>query len=60
VQPPRLRVQAWTGVLVVLTLIFQTDGLGTLTAPIGRWLKGEPFRRGGGGGGGAEGVDVRP
>jgi branched-chain amino acid transport system permease protein len=55
-----LFIQAFTGVLAVLTLIFQPDGLGTVTAPIGRWLRGEPFRRGGGGGGGAEGVDVRP
>ena len=55
-----LFIQAFTGVLAILTLIFQPDGLGTLTAPIGKWLKGGPFRRGGGGGGGAEGIDVRP
>jgi branched-chain amino acid transport system permease protein len=37
-------IQALAGVLAILTLIFQPEGLGTITAPIGRWLKGEPFR----------------
>jgi branched-chain amino acid transport system permease protein len=55
-----LFIQALTGVLAVLTLIFQPDGLGTVTAPIGRWLKGGPFRLGGSGASGAEGIDVRP
>jgi branched-chain amino acid transport system permease protein len=32
-----------SGLLAILTLIFQPDGLGTFTAPIGRWLKGERF-----------------
>src|SRR5207237_721308 len=32
-----------SGLLAILTLIFQPDGLGTITAPIGRWLKGERF-----------------
>ena len=30
-----------SGLLAILTLIFQPDGLGTITAPIGRWLRGE-------------------
>jgi branched-chain amino acid transport system permease protein len=33
-----------SGLLAILTLIFQPDGLGTFTAPIGRWLRGEPFQ----------------
>jgi len=37
-------VQALSGLLAILTLIFQPDGVGTITAPIGRWLKGERFR----------------
>jgi len=41
-------------------LIFQPEGLGTFTAPIGRWLKGERFEVDLSGGGGAEGVDARP
>jgi ABC-type branched-subunit amino acid transport system permease subunit len=53
-------VQALSGALAILTLIFQPDGLGTLTAPLGRWLKGDRFELGHGGGGGAEGIDVRP
>ena len=53
-------VQATSGVLAILTLIFQPDGLGTVTAPIGRWLKGEPFVFGSRGGAGAEGLSVRP
>jgi ABC-type branched-subunit amino acid transport system permease subunit len=54
-------VSALGGVLAILTLIFQPDGLGTVTAPIGRWLKGEPFSLHAGGGPGAEGVaDARP
>jgi branched-chain amino acid transport system permease protein len=55
-----LFIQAFTGVLAILTLIFQPDGLGTITAPIGSWLKGGRFRMGAGGGTGAEGIDVRP
>ena len=46
--------------LAILTLIFQPDGLGTVTAPIGRWLKGGRFEMHGSGGHGAEGVDARP
>jgi branched-chain amino acid transport system permease protein len=54
-------VRALAGLLAVLTLIFQPDGLGTFTAPVGRWLKGERFSLGHGGGPGAEGVgDARP
>jgi branched-chain amino acid transport system permease protein len=53
-------IQSFSGLLAVLTLIFQPDGLGTITAPIGRWLKGERFTMHGGSGGGAEGVNVRP
>jgi branched-chain amino acid transport system permease protein len=52
-------VQAISGVLAVLTLIFQPEGLGTFTAPIGRWLKGERFHLGHEGGA-AEGINVRP
>ncbi|HZQ29345.1 MAG TPA: branched-chain amino acid ABC transporter permease [Acidimicrobiales bacterium] len=52
-------VQVISGVLAILTLIFQPEGLGTFTAPIGRWLKGERFQLGHGGGG-AEGINVRP
>src|SRR5205807_8658306 len=52
-------IQAFSAVLAIFTLIFQPDGLGTITAPIGRWLRGERFQlahgggalgRGGGGG----------
>lgn len=54
-------IQALAGVLAILTLVFQPEGVGTFTAPIGRWLKGEPFRlHGAGGAGGAEGISVRP
>lgn len=52
-------VQAISGALAVLTLIFQPEGLGTFTAPVGRWLKGGKFEIGHGGGG-AEGINVRP
>jgi branched-chain amino acid transport system permease protein len=52
-------VQALSGVLAILTLIFQPEGLGTFTAPLGRWLKGDRFHLGHGGGG-AEGINVRP
>lgn len=56
-----LVIQATSAVLAILTLIFQPEGLGTVTAPIGRWLKGERFSmHAGGGGAGAEGIDVRP
>jgi branched-chain amino acid transport system permease protein len=53
-------IQSLSGVLAVLTLIFQPDGVGTITAPIGRWLKGERFSMHSASGGGAEGVNVRP
>jgi branched-chain amino acid transport system permease protein len=52
-------VQALSGLLAILTLIFQPEGLGTFTAPLGRWLKGGRFHLGHGGGG-AEGINVRP
>jgi branched-chain amino acid transport system permease protein len=55
-----LFIQAFTGVLAILTLIFQPDGLGTLTSPIGKWLKGERLRPAQAAGSGAEGVSVRP
>jgi branched-chain amino acid transport system permease protein len=56
-----LVVQTLSGILAIVTLIFQPDGLGTITAPIGRWLKGGPFSlHGGTEGSGAEGVSVRP
>src|SRR4051812_17140353 len=53
-------IPALSGVLAIVTLIFQPEGLGTFTAPIGRWLKGERFRVDLSGGGRAEGVDARP
>jgi branched-chain amino acid transport system permease protein len=53
-------IPALSGVLAILTMIFQPDGLGTVTAPIGRWLKGERFELHGAAGPGAEGVDARP
>jgi branched-chain amino acid transport system permease protein len=53
-------LQATAGVLAVLTLIFQPEGLGTFTGPIGRWLKGDRFQMGHASGGGAEGVNARP
>jgi branched-chain amino acid transport system permease protein len=53
-------IPALSGVLAIVTLIFQPEGLGTFTAPIGRWLKGERFHVDLSGGGGAEGVDARP
>ena len=53
-------IPALSGLLAILTLIFQPDGLGTVTAPIGRWLKGERFDVHGVGGVAAEGVDARP
>ncbi len=53
-------IQALAGVLAILTLIFQPDGLGTITAPIGRWLKGEKFSLHGGASEGAEALSVRP
>jgi branched-chain amino acid transport system permease protein len=52
-------VQVISGLLAILTLIFQPEGLGTFTAPVGRWLKGGRFELGHGGGG-AEGINVRP
>jgi ABC-type branched-subunit amino acid transport system permease subunit len=55
-----LFIQAFTGVLAILTLIFQPDGLGTVTAPIGRWLKGGRFALGERSGAGAEVADARP
>ena len=55
-------VSALSGLLAILTLVFQPNGLGTITAPIGAWLKGGPFSlHGAGGGPGAEGAaDARP
>ena len=53
-------IPALSGVLAILTMIFQPEGVGTITAPIGRWLKGERFQLHGGGGPAAEGVDARP
>jgi len=53
-------IPALSGVLAIVTLIFQPEGLGTFTAPIGRWLKGERFHVDLSGGSGAEGVDARP
>ena len=53
-------VQALSGTLAILTLIFQPEGLGTFTAPLGRWLKGERFSLRHGGGLGAETTNVRP
>ena len=54
-------VQSIAGVLAILTLIFQPDGLGTITAPLGRWLKGERFSlHGGDAGPGAEAISARP
>lgn len=38
-----LWVQAFGGVLAIVTLIQQPEGAGTITAPIGRWLRGGPF-----------------
>jgi branched-chain amino acid transport system permease protein len=55
-----LFIQAISGVLAIATLIFQPDGLGTVTAPIGRWLKGGRFELEAGGGPAAEGVHGRP
>ena len=53
-------IPALSGLLAIVTLIFQPEGLGTFTAPIGRWLKGDRFHVDVSGGGGAEGVDARP
>jgi branched-chain amino acid transport system permease protein len=53
-------IQSLAGLLAVLTLIFQPDGVGTITAPVGRWIKGGRFSMHAGAGGGAEGVNVRP
>jgi branched-chain amino acid transport system permease protein len=53
-------IPALSGVLAIVTLIFQPEGLGTVTAPIGRWLKGQRFELDVSGGSGAEGVDARP
>jgi branched-chain amino acid transport system permease protein len=53
-------IPALSGVLAIVTMIFQPEGLGTFTAPIGRWLKGQRFHVDLSGGGGAEGVDARP
>ena len=54
-------VQVIAGVLAIVTLIFQPDGLGTITAPVGRWLKGERFSmHDAGGGPGAEAISARP
>ena len=55
-------IQALSAVLAILTLIFQPDGLGTITAPVGRWLRGERFQLAHGGGalGRGGGGDARP
>jgi branched-chain amino acid transport system permease protein len=53
-------IPALSGVLAIFTLIFQPDGVGTFTAPIGRWLKGERFGLHARGGVVTEGVDARP
>jgi branched-chain amino acid transport system permease protein len=53
-------IPALSGVLAIVTMIFQPEGLGTFTAPIGRWLKGQRLHVDLSGGGGAEGVDARP
>lgn len=53
-------IQLLSGLLAILTLIFQPDGLGTFTAPIGRWLKGGRLELHAGGGAQAEGVHARP
>jgi branched-chain amino acid transport system permease protein len=53
-------IPALSGVLAIVTLIFQPEGLGTFTAPVGRWLKGQRFHVDLSGGAGAEGVDARP
>jgi hypothetical protein len=54
-------VQILSGVLAILTLIFQPNGLGTFTSPVGKWLKGERFSlHDGASGPGAEGVSARP
>ena len=52
-------IQSFLGLLAVLTLLFQPEGLGTFTVPIGRWLKGGRFAMSAAAGG-AEGVNVRP
>jgi branched-chain amino acid transport system permease protein len=53
-------IPAFSGFLAIVTLIFQPEGIGTFTAPIGRWLKGGRFHVDLSGGPGAEGVDARP
>ena len=53
-------IQIVSGLLAIVTLIFQPEGLGTITAPIGRWLKGERFSAHVGTGPGAETADARP
>ena len=55
-------IQAFSAVLAIFTLIYQPDGLGTITAPIGRWLRGERFQLAHGGGalGRGGGGDARP
>ena len=53
-------IPALSGLLAILTMIFQPEGLGTVTAPIGRWLKGSRFELHLSGGPGAEGIDARP
>ena len=57
-----LFIQVLSGLLAIITLIFQPDGLGTITAPIGRWLRGERFQLAHGGGalGRGGGGDARP
>src|SRR5207244_13405689 len=55
-----LFIQVLSGLLAIVTLIFQPDGLGTFTAPIGPWLQGERFELAHEGGPGAEGTSARP
>ena len=53
-------IPAFSGFLAIITLVFQPEGLGTFTAPVGRWLKGSRFHVDLSGGAGAEGIDARP
>ena len=53
-------IQIVSGILAIVTLIFQPQGLGTITGPIGRWLKGGRFSLHLGSGPSAEGINARP
>jgi branched-chain amino acid transport system permease protein len=55
-----LLVQALAGVLAILTLIFQPAGLGVVTTPFARWLKGDRLHFALDEGPGAEVADARP